>query len=218
MPEIKMTEDGSQTLFIPELGEYYHSIHGAIQESDFIFVGCGLKYSGANPVRIFEAGFGTGLNALLSCIYAIENDREIIYTAIEKYPVDEITINSLNYKELVKNGYRDLFEQINSCKWDVSVPINSNFTLHKIIGDLITDELPGIYDLVYFDAFCPGKQPEIWTDEVFKKISRATSRNGILITYSVKGEVKRILRKNGFSVKRLPGPPGKRHILRAVKI
>jgi tRNA U34 5-methylaminomethyl-2-thiouridine-forming methyltransferase MnmC len=218
MLEIILTDDGSNTLFVPELGEYYHSIHGAIGESDFIFIGCGLKYSAVNPVRIFEAGFGTGLNALLSCIYAIENDRNIIYNAIEKHPVDTDILNSLNYRQLVKIEYKDLFEKIHGCDWNNTGVINKNFTLHKIKGNLVTDEIPGVYDLIYFDAFGPDKQPEIWTDDVFKKISQATAVNGILITFSVKGDVKRILRKNGFSVRRLPGPPGKRHILRAVKI
>lgn len=218
MLEIRKTEDGSHTIYAPELNEHYHSIHGAIQESDFIFIGCGLKYSCSNQVRIFEAGFGTGLNALLSFIYAVENDREIIYTAIEKYPVEYNIINSLNYKDLVEGDSGNFFEQIHGCIWNVPEQINKNFTLHKIKGDLITDEIPGIYDLVYFDAFGPDKQPEIWTDDVFKKVSAATAQNGILVTYSVKGEVQRILKRNGFDVTLLPGPPGKRHILRAVKI
>jgi tRNA U34 5-methylaminomethyl-2-thiouridine-forming methyltransferase MnmC len=218
MLEIRKTEDGSHTIYDPELNEHYHSTHGAIRESDFIFIGSGLKYSVSNPVRIFEAGFGTGLNALLSCIYALKNDRDIIYTAIEKYPVNENIINSLNYRELIKDNMGYLFEKIHDCDWNVPERIIKNFTLHKIKGDLITYKASGIYDLIYFDAFGPDKQPELWTDDVFKKISAATAQNGILVTYSVKGEVKRSLRKNGFDVRRLPGPPGKRHILRAIKI
>ncbi|MBP1665284.1 MAG: hypothetical protein H6Q23_144, partial [Bacteroidetes bacterium] len=111
-----------------------------------------------------------------------------------------------------------LFERIHSCKWGNPEEISRNFTIHKIKGDLISDEIPGSFNLIYFDAFGPDKQPEIWTDEVFKKISYATDQNGILVTYSVKGKIQRILKKNGFTVSLLPGPPGKRQILRAVKI
>jgi tRNA U34 5-methylaminomethyl-2-thiouridine-forming methyltransferase MnmC len=211
------TSDGSHTLFVPELGEHYHSIHGAISESEFIFINCGLDYSGANPVRIFEAGFGTGLNALLSAVYSLAHDREIFYTSIEKYPVNSETINSLNYADLVKSEDNKLFEKIHACKWDVPEMVTRNFTLLKIKGDLITDEIPGNFDLIYFDAFGPDKQPEIWTDAVFRKISASTLPNGILVTYSVKGEVQRILKNNGFDVRLLPGPPGKRQILRALK-
>ena len=218
MPEIIITEDGSHTLFVPELGEYYHSIHGAIRESDFIFINCGLDFSTADPVRIFEAGFGTGLNALLTGIYALTHDREILYTAIEMFPLSGDIIDSLNYKELVAPEGRELFKRIHSCKWGITEKISRNFTLHKIKGDLISDEIPGFFNLIYFDAFGPDKQPEIWTDEVFEKISYSTDHNGILVTYSVKGKIQRILKKNGFTVSLLPGPPGKRQILRAVKI
>lgn len=217
MIKIVDTLDGSHTLLVPELGDHYHSVNGAIQESDFIFINCGLRFSKADPVRIFEVGFGTGLNALLSCIYASENERDIFYTSIEKYPVNEDIINSLNYKELVRNDGGRFFERIHSCRWNVPEKIIRNFTLHKIKGDLITDEIPGEYDLIYFDAFGPDKQPEIWTDDVFKKISGISSTNSVLVTYSAKGKVRRSLKKNGFEVNLLPGPPGKRHIIRAVK-
>jgi tRNA U34 5-methylaminomethyl-2-thiouridine-forming methyltransferase MnmC len=212
------TSDGSHTLLAPELGEHYHSIHGAIQESDFIFIGCGLNYSEANPVRIFEAGFGTGLNAFLTSVYAFTHDRDIFYTSIEKYPLSNEIINSLNYKDLVKREDNNLFKKIHSCRWNVPEKVTRNFTLLKIEGDLITDEIPGNFNLIYFDAFSPDKQPEIWSDDVFKKISESTVHNGILVTYSVKGKVQRILKKNGFDVSLIPGPPGKRQILRAVKI
>jgi tRNA U34 5-methylaminomethyl-2-thiouridine-forming methyltransferase MnmC len=216
--EIVTTEDGSNTLFVPELREHYHSIHGAIQESNFIFINRGLDFSNANPVRIFEVGFGTGLNVLLSGIYAHTHNREIFYTSIEKYPLSEDIIHLLNYRDLVKNEDRELYELIHSCKWNLPEKVSKNLTLLKINGDFLTDEVSGNFDLVYFDAFGPDKQPEMWTDHVFKKISGITVSNGILITYSVKGKVQRALQKNGFNVSLLPGPPGKRQILRAVKI
>src|SRR4030042_1702005 len=210
---IVKTSDGSHTILIPEMNEHYHSVHGAIQESEYIFINCGLDYCRTNPVRIFEAGFGTGLNALLTGIYALTHDREILYTAIEKFPLSGDIIDSLNYKELVAPEGRELFKRIHSCKWGIPEKISRNFTIHKIKGDLISDEIPGFFDLIYFDAFGPDKQPEIWTDEVFKKISYSTDHNGILVTYSVKGKIKRILKKNGFVVSLLPGPPGKCQIL-----
>lgn len=218
MPDIVKTEDGSHTLFVPEIGEHFHSIYGAIGESDFIYINNGLKHSKANPVRIFEVGFGTGLNALLSAVYSVNHGTEIFYSSIEKYPLDETIINSLNYNSLVKSRERNLFERIHSCKWNVPEKVIKNFTLFKINSDLITDEITGSFDLIYFDAFSPDKQPEMWTEDIFEKISRITVRNGIFVTYSAKGSVKRLLRNSGFNVTLLPGPTGKRQIIRAVKI
>ncbi|MDY0099007.1 MAG: tRNA (5-methylaminomethyl-2-thiouridine)(34)-methyltransferase MnmD [Bacteroidales bacterium] len=218
MINIVRTEDGSDTLYVDELQEHYHSVYGAIRESEFIFINSGLKFSGANPARIFEAGFGTGLNALLTAVHALSGEKEIIYTSIEKFPLSEIIINSLNYKNLISDEGKQIYDLINSCLWNTPVRILNNFVLHKIKGDLITDELEGEFDLIYFDAFGPDKQPEIWSEEVFRKISEHTVRNGVLVTYSVKGSVRRLLEKNGFKTSLLPGPPGKRQILRAIKI
>ncbi len=214
---IAKTADGSHTLYVPEIDEYYHSVHGAIQESVHVFIKNGLEYSSANPARIFEAGFGTGLNALLACISAAAGRRKVFYTSIEKHPLPETIAASLNYAGILGKEAGHLFELIHSCEWDRPVEIGGNFTLHKIRGDLVSEEVEGVYDLIFFDAFGPGKQPEIWAPEVFTKISGITGPGGIFMTYSVKGEVKRALRANGFAVSLLPGPPGKRHILRAVK-
>ena len=218
MPDIVKTSDGSHTLFVPELNEHYHSVHGAIQESDYIFVKCGLNASEADTVRIFEAGFGTGLNAFLTAVEASSHSRKISYTSIEKYPVPLSIIDGLNYKDFFSGKHGYLFERIHECKWNIPEVISNNFTLTKIKGDLTVCEIEGSFDLIYFDAFGPDKQPEMWTDEVFKKISGITARNGILVTYSAKGSVQRILKKNGFEVILLPGPPGKRQVIRAVKI
>lgn len=215
---IVTTDDGSHTLYVPELDEHYHSVHGAIRESDHIFIKNGLNYSAADPVSIFEVGFGTGLNALLTCINASAGRRKVFYTSIEKYPLDEDMVSLLNYAGLTGNDGRHLFELIHSCEWDRPVEITEKFILHKIHGDLVSERPVGLYDLIYFDAFGPGKQQEMWTPEIFRKISGITRPGGILVTYSVKGDVKRALRSNGFVVSLLPGPAGKRHILRAVKI
>jgi tRNA U34 5-methylaminomethyl-2-thiouridine-forming methyltransferase MnmC len=217
MIEIVKTGDGSTTLYVPEIGDHYHSVHGAIQESEFIFIGCGLNFSKKDPVRIFEVGFGTGLNTLLSCMYASANERDIFYTSIEKYPLGYDTVRSLNYTELLQNESGIFFEKIHSCEWNIPVKITKSFTLHKIEADLTSTDVPGSYDLIYFDAFGPDKQPGMWSDDIFRKIATMTSRNGIFVTYSVKGHLKRLLRKYGFEVSLLPGPPGKRQILRAVK-
>ena len=216
--KIIRTSDGSDTLYVPEIDEHYHSVHGAVQESKFIFIDNGLNYNKAGSVRIFEAGFGTGLNALLTAEVSFKDDREIFYTSIEKYPLPENIINSLNYKEFVSEKGKKIFDRMHSCGWNTPEKLSRNFTLLKIEGDLLAYDIEGSYDLIYFDAFGPEKQPEMWTNEVFRKVAEMTSPNGLLVTYSVKGEVKRALKENGFKVDLLPGPPGKRHILRAVKI
>lgn len=218
MAELIVTEDGSHTLFVPEINEHYHSVHGAIQESDFIFIKSGLDYCRKNPVRIFEVGFGTGLNSFLTFIYSATRNREIEFTTIENNPLPGYLIDSLNYKDKVRREHRRIFEQLHLCRWNVSKRINKNFTLLKIEADFTGYEVHGNFDLIYFDAFGPDKQPEMWCDSVFKKISEITDRNGILVTYSSKGSVQRALKKHGFEVDLLPGPPGKRQIIRAIKI
>lgn len=218
MPEIITTEDGSHTIFVPELGEHYHSVHGAIQESEHIFIGCGLRTCNADPLRILEAGFGTGLNAFMTAIEASIQKKKIFYTAIEKYPLSGSVTGRLNYKEFFPAEYAYLFDMIHSARWGYSESITDFFTLNKIECDLSEYETDERFDLIYFDAFGPDKQPEMWTGDIFRKISEMSVRDGILITYSSKGSVKRSLKGAGFDVALLPGPPGKRHILRAVKI
>ena len=217
MFEIVITGDGSHTLYVSELDEHYHSIHGAIQESDHVFIINGLDYCKADQVCIFETGFGTGLNAFLSAIYSVTHNKKIFYTSIEKYPLSESIINSLNYKEFVEERYAYLFEKIHSCRWDLKQDILPGFTLLKIKGDLLTSSLKGHYDTIFFDAFGPEKQPDMWTDEVLGKISEITAPGGILVTYCVKGSVQRSLKKSGFNISLLPGPPGKRFVLRGIK-
>jgi tRNA U34 5-methylaminomethyl-2-thiouridine-forming methyltransferase MnmC len=216
--KIVKTSDGSDTIFVQGMGEHYHSVYGAIQESEYIFINCGLGYCKTNPVRIFEVGFGTGLNALLTFINSNDRGKEIFYSTIEKDPLPDSIITSLNYKDLIPNEYSHIFEQLHSSNWNVPEKISRNFTLLKIKGDLAFADIKGNFDLVYFDAFGPDKQPEMWTDDVFRKVSGITDSNGILVTYSAKGSVQRTLRKNGFEVNLLPGPPGKRQIIRAIKI
>lgn len=215
-PQIVRTSDGSDTLYIAGIDEHYHSVHGAIRESEHIFINCGLDYCSSDPVKIFEAGFGTGLNAVLTLIKS-QGKRKVFYTSIDNYPLSETTISRLNYPDIIPGGYRDLFTQIHKCKWDIVTKITENFSLLKIREDLTKWLASGEYDLIYFDAFGPDKQPEMWSDNIFRKISHITVPGGIFVTYSSKGDVKRNLTGNGFSVTLLPGPLGKRHIIRAVK-
>ena len=210
--------DGSDTIYVPELNEHYHSIHGAVQESTFIYIKNGLDYCKADPVNIFEVGFGTGLNAFLTAMKSLDGVRTINYTTIEKFPVAEDMIRKLNYHVFAGKDSLSVYNLIHSSPWNTRVNICSNFNLKKIKGDFTTDPPAGSYDLVYFDAFGPDKQPEMWTKEMFTAISAATNKNGLLVTYSAKGEVKRNLMASGFEVDLLPGPPGKRQIIRAMKI
>jgi len=212
------TTDGSHTIYVPELDEHYHSVHGAVQESNHIFIRNGFMASRANPVRILEIGFGTGLNALLTAVVSKAEGREVIYTSIEKYPVPAEILGSLNHNEFAGENGKELFQLIHSAEWNKKVKISQNFTLEKIHADLTETALTGLYDLIYFDAFGPDKQPEMWTREIFSRISNVTVTNGILVTYSAKGEVKRSLKSCGFNVSLLPGPPGKRQMIRAFKI
>lgn len=218
MIQIITTSDGSHTLYVQEMNEHYHSTFGAVQESSFIFIEKGLKFCKSDPIKIFEVGFGTGLNAFLTALEALYGSRRIEYTAIEKYPLDESIVNQLNYNSFAGNESRNIFKLIHSSPWNEFSDICMNFSLKKIKGDFTSDPVSGCYDLIYFDAFGPDKQPEMWTSEMFSRIAGITAKNGVLVTYSAKGEVKRNLRSCGFEVTLLPGPPGKRQITRAIKI
>jgi tRNA U34 5-methylaminomethyl-2-thiouridine-forming methyltransferase MnmC len=216
--QLKTTSDGSHTIYVPELNEHYHSIHGAVQESSIIFIGAGFDRCNADPLNIFEVGFGTGLNTLLTAFKSASGKREVNYTTIEKYPVEETIVRSLNHHLYAGESGKELSDLIHSAPWDRWASICKNFNLRKIKGDLSGYTLSGKYDLIYFDAFGPDKQPEMWTAEVFASIASVTEKDGALVTYSAKGEVRRNLQACGFEVTLLPGPPGKRQIIRAVKI
>jgi tRNA U34 5-methylaminomethyl-2-thiouridine-forming methyltransferase MnmC len=216
--QVTTTSDGSHTIYVPEMDEHYHSVYGAVQESSFVFIKNGFDFCKADPVSILEVGFGTGLNALLTAMKSISGSREVNYTTLEKYPLDNETINALNYHIYTGKEGSELFRIIHSSQWNIYVNICRNFNLKKVRMDFTRENPSGMYDLIYFDAFGPDKQPEMWTSDKFSVISSVTNRNGILVTYSAKGEVKRSLKACGFDVTLLPGPPGKRQMIRAVKI
>lgn len=216
---LETTSDGSHTLFVPELEEHYHSVNGAIQESTHVFLEAGLRLCKKNSIRVFEVGFGTGLNAFLTFLDARKYSKSIHYTSIELYPISEELVQGLNYSQLLSPEDDTAFKTLHTSDWDKSVAIDPFFVLEKIKADFQDwDEVfPDLFDVVFFDAFAPDKQPEMWTQLVFDKIFKMMSGGGILVTYCAKGVVRRMLQSSGFEVERLPGPPGKREMLRALK-
>ncbi len=212
-----ITDDGSHTLYVPGMDEHYHSRFGAMTESEHIFIKAGLASLGTGAVSILEVGFGTGLNALLSAIHADKNRIAVSYTSLEKYPLDPSVVRQLNYGSLAGEGGEELFKAIHDAPWNSSAVITEWFTLEKRVSDLTSDNPTGIYDLIYFDAFGPDKQPEMWSEAVMRRITAVTRTGSVFVTYSAKGTLKRMLRSLGFEVALLPGPPGKRVITRAVK-
>lgn len=215
--ELRMTEDGSHTLYVPALDEHYHSHFGALTESKHIFINAGLASLKSNKVSILEVGFGTGLNALLTSMYAQDNQVTVQYVTLDKYPLDPSLLFQLNYPTITGTECRELFESIHSAPWEQPMRLTPWFTLEKRLTDLTSMSVEGLFDLVYFDAFGPGKQPEMWSREVMQKIAGVTHPGSVFVTYSAKGELKRILRTLDFEVALLPGPPGKRVMTRAVK-
>lgn len=218
MINIKTTKDGSNTLYSSRFNEHYHSTFGAIEESNCVYIEAGLNHSRLNSIKVFEVGFGTGLNSILTCAESLKRTLTVEYTAIELYPVELEIINHLNYMDFLTDDQKSIYKKIQTCKWNKKVKITDNFTLQKINLDFIHYLFQEKYDVIYFDAFAPEKQPEMWELENFIKIYESLNNNGILTTYSSKGSVKINLRKAGFRVTRLKGPSGKRHILRAEKI
>lgn len=217
---IEITADGSHTIFVPALNERYHSSHGAIQEAEHVFIRSALEAVAQikNKIKILEIGFGTGLNALLTFKYSTGNNVSIIYTGIEKYPLLENEYMILNYCNTFYPELGDIFQELHKVQWDKSSNISDDFCLLKINTDL-KDFNPAAnsFDIIYFDAFGPDVQPDLWSNDIFLKLAAALSPGGILTTYSVKGDVKRALKNAGLRVEKLPGPPGKREITRAIK-
>ncbi|MCC8018790.1 MAG: tRNA (5-methylaminomethyl-2-thiouridine)(34)-methyltransferase MnmD [Rikenellaceae bacterium] len=210
-PEIRSTADGSATLVSPSTGETYHSLAGAVRESEHIFIGAGLRRCIKNELSVLEAGFGSGLNAWLTAREAAATGRRVRYTAVELYPVDPAVLNGAGFPDDC------LFRQIHAVEWGGEAVISETFTLRKIFADLAETRFDAKFDVVYFDMFAPGEHPHLWSVDVFGAIAAAMNVGAALVTYSAKGDVKRALRAAGLEVTRLPGAPGKRHMLRAVK-
>lgn len=215
--QLQETADGSHTLFIPEMDEHYHSVNGAVQESRHVFIDAGLHQQEKKDITVFEIGFGTGLNAFLTLLDAEEKGRKVDYYSVELYPLEPDLVATLNYGEVICPEKKELFSALHAAPWNEAADITSHFTLHKIQGDNNSCPLPEDIDLVYFDAFAPDKQPEMWNQEIFDKLYAHMAEGGILTTYCAKGVVRRMMQKAGYSVERIPGPPGKREMLRAIK-
>ena len=215
---LKITGDGSHTLFVPDLNEHYHSTYGAVQESRHVFIENGFGIMEKSPAGLLEIGFGTGLNAFLTAVESVRTGRTTYYTAIENHPLDEELTCKLNYPDIVTGGDRSLFDKIHRASWDNEERINEHFYLRKINTDLLSVNLTGEYDLVYFDAFSPDTQPELWSQKVIISIASVIIKGGLFVTYSARGGLKRNLLTAGFQVIHPAGPPGKRQITRAVKL
>ncbi len=220
--EIITTGDGSTTIHLPEWEEQYHSKHGAINEAKHVFIETGLyplleKHS-LEKVEILEIGFGTGLNALITALENQKLQKEMQYVGIEAYPVTVAEALKMNYAdELKQEGAEEVFKELHQIPWEEAKPITPTFTLtkRKQLFEEIQDQ--NEYDLIYFDAFGARVQPELWTVAIFEIMYKALKQEGILVTYSAKGSVRRAMQEVGFEVERLPGPPGKREMLRATK-
>lgn len=213
---IEKTEDGSDTLFVPEIDEHYHSVKGALTETQHIFIKSGFLAAQKDKLKVLEIGFGTGLNTIQTLSTSISKNIETDYHSVELYPLTWNQVANLNY---TKTPY---FKEIHQAEWGKTTSITDNFTLTKYHLDFTKAQGSSIFDpgfdVIYYDAFAPEKQPNMWSQQLFDYLYGLLNTEGILTTYCAKGVIRRILQTSGFSVERLPGPPGgKREILRATK-
>jgi len=218
------TKDNSFTLFNPELNETYHSIHGAITESKHVFIKNGLQHFFENKnitsVSVLEVGFGTGLNALLSYLYCFNHLKSLRYISYEPFTLSSDIVKQINYSQQlnVTKENEDFFLKLHSNKGNKFESSNISIDIKVIESSYQQSTILEKVDIIFFDAFAPNKQPEMWLPDVFSKCYDEINDSGILVTYCAKGEVKRILKSVGFKVETLPGPPGKREMIRAVKV
>lgn len=214
------TDDGSSSVLNTRLNETYHSTHGAIQESQYIFIDRGLDFAvqsqNLDKVEVLEIGFGTGLNALLALHYTETNGKDINFETLESYPLEESVWGELNYPTKTKDGKG--FQQLHLANWGEQIKISTHFSIHKregLLQEVLFSEAH--FDVVFFDAFAPNTQPELWEKDMIKKVVDALKPSGIFVTYCAKGQLKRDLKDLGMMVEKLQGPPGKREIIRAIK-
>jgi len=216
--EVLITEDGSSSLRRKDLGEGYHSTFGAIAEGVHIFINAGLRNIEKHSlINILEVGFGTGLNAILTLDYSNKENQNIYYETIEKYPLSKEIISQLNYGKVL--SLEEEFLKIHSVSWNENAEINNLFSINKI--DKPAENLnykANFFDIIYFDAFAPQFEENLWQQKMFTKLYSSLKEGGLLVTYCCKGDVKRALKASGFQIEKLPGPKGKREILRAKKI
>lgn len=216
--KVVLTGDGSTTIHLSEWDENYHSKHGAIQEAKHVFIKSGLSLFSKQDVAILEIGFGTGLNCFITYLEALTFQLNINYVGVEAYPISSEELKGMNYvAALEAQEHESVFTHLHEQQWEQKGVISPTFSLTKRqqFFNQINDS--NAFDLIYFDAFGARVQPELWTEEIFQLMFNALKENGILVTYSAKGSVRRALQAVGFLVEKLPGPPGKREMLRAIK-
>ena len=216
--ELQVTADGSHTLFNSQMDEHYHSTNGAVQESHHVFIEAGMRHQLKKELVVMEVGFGTGLNAFLTLLEAETTEKKVVYHSVERYPLALETVHTLNYAKQIAPISESLYYALHEAEWDQLVEVTPNFTLHKIAGDSNTCRLPDNIDLIYFDAFAPDKQPEMWSQAIFDRLFEHTALGGILTTYCAKGVVRRMMQAAGYTMERIPGPPGKREMLRGTRL
>ena len=215
MRQLILTKDGSHSISVGSSGLTYHSTNGAIQESKHVFIEAGLHKVNSPEIKVFEMGLGTGLNALLTLT---EPQKDIYYECIEAYPLEKDLIQQLNYcDQLSRPDLKPAFEKIHTCNWNEEISITPFFRFKKICIPLEQYRSSAKFNVIYFDAFAPNDQPELWTKEIFEKLYPILVPGGILVTYSSKGSIRRNLIAAGFKVEKIPGPPGKHEIVRAIK-
>jgi tRNA U34 5-methylaminomethyl-2-thiouridine-forming methyltransferase MnmC len=213
--KVIITADGSSSIYVEELDEQYHSVHGAVNESMHVYIKYGLEFKTAKKkeISILEMGFGTGLNTLLT--YLNNNSNNINYVSLEKFPVLENIVDKLNYNEI--EGASNIFNKLHELDWNKEHSLSESFTFTKVKTGLEEFESSKKFDVIYYDAFAPDVQPELWTEDIFRKCFELLNNNGCLVTYCAKGQVKRNLKSAGFTLEGLPGPKGKREMTRAIK-
>lgn len=214
---LQITADLSHTVLVDDLDITYHSRHGAVQESQHVFIEAGLKAIQLEPkeqIHIFEMGLGTGLNAWLTWQFAQTHTRNIDYTAVELFPLEATIYKELNY---VDDSKKHQFELLHSCSWNEPHQLDHHFHFEKKQLDIRQLEIENKFHLIYYDAFAPSAQPELWTQALFEKLYSSLQANGILVTYCSKSDVRRAMLAAEFLVEKLPGPPRKREMLRAKK-
>ena len=217
--EIIITNDGSTTIHLPVWNEQYHSKHGALEEAYHVFIKNGLYAHPSKNLHILEMGFGTGLNCFITLIESHKTARKINYTALEAYPILEDEVLQLNYVNLLETrGLSHKFEEMHFYPWGEEQKVSPHFTLTKLQQRLENFNSEKRFDVIYFDAFGARVQPELWKQIIFQKMYELLSKGGIFTTYSAKGSVRRAMQAVGFSVQKLPGPPGKREMLQGVKL
>lgn len=219
--EIIDTDDGSKSVKHHLLQDTYHSTSGALNESLHIYIESGLEFINKKEVRVFEMGFGTGLNILLTIEYALKNDIKVDYHTVELYPLALDVIENIGFEKLCTKQCYELFIEAHKSAWNSENPVSlhRNFTVTKYQVNITQfDSFPQGIDVVYYDAFSPDTQPDLWSEAIFSKLYSSMTEKSVFMTYSSKGDVKRALRNSGFEVKRLAGPGNKRHIVRALKL